>query len=126
MMTLDEVAEVMNVVVKEINILREAGQKEYAGGSNAFGNFERLAARLDLDRKQILWVYVTKHLDGIESYIKGHKSQREDIRGRINDVMVYLVLLRAMIDDSDNTKEKANAILIQQQRAMQNMPTGIR
>lgn len=84
----------------ELNFLREAGQKEYAGGDdNALGNFERLASQLNLDRKTVLWVYCAKHLDGITAYLRGHKSQREDVRGRINDVIVYLILLRAMVED---------------------------
>lgn len=87
---------------KEISFLRESGQKEYAGlDNNALGNFERLASMLSLDRKSILFVYAAKHIDGIVSYLNGHKSQREDIRGRINDVIVYMILLRAMIDEEE-------------------------
>jgi hypothetical protein len=87
---------------KELEFLRESGQKEYAGADeNALGNFERLALMLDINRESILWVYATKHLDGITSYLRGHKSQREDVRGRINDVIVYLILFRAMIDDKE-------------------------
>lgn len=98
-----EVAELFrNVFEKEIMALREAGQKEYAhDNSNAFSNFERVAADLGLNRKAVLWVYVRKHLDGIAAYLKGHKSQREDVRGRINDSLVYLLLLRAMIEDEE-------------------------
>lgn len=90
-------------VKRETTSLRESGQKEYAHGEdNAFGNFERLASMLDINRESILWVYATKHLDGITSYLKGHKSQREDVRGRINDVIVYLILLRGMIDQKES------------------------
>lgn len=86
----------------ELQFLRESGQKEYThADDNAFGNFERLANMLELDRKSILFVYAAKHLDGIVSYLRGHKSQREDIRGRINDVIVYLVLLRGMVDQEE-------------------------
>ena len=45
--------------------------------------------------------YLLKHIDGIMSYCKGHKSQREDVRGRIVDVIVYLTLLWGMIDQED-------------------------
>lgn len=41
----------------------------------------------------ILMVYLNKHLDGITAHINGHTSQREDVRGRIADAMVYLALL---------------------------------
>jgi len=43
-------------------------------------------------------VYLLKHIDGISSYIEGHRSQREDVSGRIQDSLVYLFLLWAMID----------------------------
>ena len=43
-------------------------------------------------------VYLLKHIDGISSYVDGHKSQREDVSGRITDAIVYLFLLWAMID----------------------------
>ena len=85
--------------------MREAGQKEYARNqNNAFANFERIANNLDTSREKILMVYLLKHIDGILSHINGHKSQREDVRGRITDVIVYLCLLWGMIDDFDNKR----------------------
>jgi len=100
MKTKDQVQEIFGQIWQEINKLREAGQKEYAGGENAFGNFERLATELNLTREKVLWVYFTKHLDGIRAYLNGHVSQRESIEGRINDAIVYLMLLRCMVQDS--------------------------
>lgn len=102
MKTRQDIANLLDTVVKEISFLREAGQKEYAHDEdNAFGNFERVARDLRLDRKQVLWVYVRKHLDGIVSAINGHVSQREPVSGRINDVIVYLILLRGMFEDEE-------------------------
>lgn len=79
--------------------LRKAGQQEYAGGERAFGNFERLAARTGASRETVLWIYLAKHLDGIEAWLKGHKSQREPVQGRIEDAIVYLILLHAMAEE---------------------------
>ncbi len=79
--------------------LRKAGQQEYAGGERAFGNFERLAARTGAARETVLWIYLTKHLDGVEAWLKGHKSQREPVQGRIEDAIVYLILLHAMAEE---------------------------
>ena len=82
--------------------MRAAGQKEYARKqNNAFANFERIANNLDLDKKEVLLVYLLKHIDGICAYVKGHKSQREDVRGRITDVIVYLCLLWGMVEEND-------------------------
>jgi len=84
----------------EIMSLRESGQKEYAHDEdNAFANFERVAVDLDIDRKMILWVLAMKHRDGIVAHLRGYESQREDVLGRINDLIVYLFILRGMIDE---------------------------
>jgi len=93
----------MNEVFGECRKLREQGQKEYAHKvDNSFRNFEALASELELDRKFVLWIYFRKHVDGIKAYITGHKSQREDVRGRINDAIVYLCLLRGMLDEEES------------------------
>lgn len=99
-MTLEQMAQVMEKMVEEERDTRAAGQKEYAHG-DAFGNFNRLAQQLKIDRKMVLWIYFMKHIDGILAYINGHKSQREDVRGRIKDARVYLTLLRGMIEEDE-------------------------
>lgn len=101
-MTKVELGKWMDVVFGECRGLREAGQKEYARREdNAFANFERVGERLQLTREQILLVYLEKHLDGINAWVSGHKSQREDVRGRINDAITYLCLLRGMVEESE-------------------------
>lgn len=105
-MTRDEMGLVMERVFAECTDLHDAGQKEYAhADDNAFANFERVGERLALTREQVLLVYAEKHFDGIHSYVQGHRSQREDIRGRINDMIVYLCLLRGMIDDNQAAED---------------------
>jgi hypothetical protein len=82
--------------------VRAAGQKEYARKtSNAFANFERVGENLGIDKKKVLLVYLLKHIDGVCSYVQGHKSQREDVRGRITDVIVYLCLLWGMVIEDE-------------------------
>lgn len=95
------VAQRFEQIWSRLHFLRQSGQKEYAGGDRAFGNFERLATALQLSREKILIVYATKHWDGIMAWLNGHKSQREDVRGRIRDVIVYLMLLHAMVDEAE-------------------------
>ena len=82
--------------------MREAGQKEYARKSdNAFANFERVGDNLNISREKVLLVYLLKHIDGICSFVEGHKSQREDVRGRLTDAIVYLCLLWGMVEEND-------------------------
>ena len=95
----------MDAVFTECGGLREAGQKEYARAEeNAFGNFERIAYWMEgmtITRETVLMVYALKHLDGILSYVGGHTSQREDVRGRINDFIVYMTILRGMVEENE-------------------------
>ena len=87
-------------ILPEITKTRDAGRKEYAHDEdNVFANFERVANALDTSREKVLMVYLLKHIDGISAYSKGHKSQREDVRGRLTDAIVYLMLLWGMVAD---------------------------
>jgi hypothetical protein len=101
-MTRKQMAAVMDKVFDECMALRDAGQKEYAHDEdNAFANFERVAKDLGIPREKVLWIFAMKHRDGIVAHINGHTSQRENVRGRINDLIVYLCLLRAMLDENE-------------------------
>ena len=86
--------------------MRAAGQKEYARkNNNAFANFERVGENLNIQREEVLLVYLLKHIDGICSFVKGHKSQREDVRGRLTDAIVYLCLLWGMINEEEEKRK---------------------
>lgn len=101
-MTQSEMAELLKHIQQEEMEVREAGQAEYAhDSSNAFRNFEAIADYLGLDRKEVLLVYAIKHMDGIVSWVRGHTSQREDIRGRIKDLRMYLALLWGMVEEEE-------------------------
>ena len=87
--------------IQQILKTRDDGQKEYARDvDNVFANFERVGSYVGIDKKQVLMVYLLKHIDGIMAYINGHKSQREGVEGRITDAIVYLLLLRGMVDEN--------------------------
>ena len=101
-MKLSKHNELMEQIWGKIVETRDQGQKEYAQNiNNVFANFERVGEQVHIDRQHVLWVYLAKHMDGIASFINGHKSQREDVRGRITDVIVYLGLLWGMIDEDE-------------------------
>ena len=105
-MNREGLAAVMEQVFEECRLLRAAGQKEYAHeDDNAFRNFESIAADLGMRRESVLYVYFKKHLDGIVAWINGHRSQREEVEGRINDAIVYLCILRGMVqEDKESAK----------------------
>jgi len=97
-----DMSKVMDRILKEVTTMRNAGQAEYShDNSDVFANFNRVSDLLEVDRKKVLMTYMLKHVDGIAAYVKGHKSQREDVTGRITDCVVYLMLLWAMIEEED-------------------------
>ena len=104
-MSKKEMEKLIQKIFLQIQKTREAGQKEYAQDKdNAFANFERVAEYVDSSREKVLMTYLLKHIDGISSFVMGHRSQRENVRGRITDAIVYLCLLWGMVDDTDNKR----------------------
>ena len=101
----EEMLEQIDYIFGEVKRIHTAGQKEYAmNEDNVFANFERISEQTGFDRKMVLWIYLMKHIDGIVAHINGHESQREDIRGRIKDSIVYLTLYWAMVEGEMGVK----------------------
>ena len=95
----EEMLEQIDYIFGEVKKVHTQGQKEYAmNEDNVFANFERISEQTGLDRKMVLWIYLMKHIDGIASYLKGHRSQREKVDGRLTDAIVYLCILWGMIE----------------------------
>ena len=97
-----EMLKQIDTIFKEVKTIHTQGQKEYAmDEDNVFANFNRISEQTGFDRKMILWIYLMKHIDGIASYLKGHRSQREKVQGRLTDAIVYLCILWGMIESED-------------------------
>ena len=98
-MNYKQLDKVIQSQIKQILKTREDGQKEYARNvSNVFANFQRVGKYVGVSQEKVLMVYLLKHIDGIMAHINGHKSQRENVEGRITDAIVYLLLLRGMVE----------------------------
>ncbi len=74
---------------------------EYAGDENRLENFVRNAIALGLEPEQVWAVYAGKHWDAIVQYIKDmqtgkERTRSESIEGRMDDMIVYLLLGKAM------------------------------
>ena len=92
-MTKDQFDHLFTSIIDQVKSTRDDGQKEYAHDEiNVFANFERTARQLNTTREKVLMTFLMKHMDGIVAHINGHESQREDIRGRVKDAIVYLTL----------------------------------
>ena len=111
-------------MLKEVKGTRDDGQKEYARtDDNVFANFDRVSDCIKIPREKALMVYLLKHIDGISSYLEGHKSQREDVSGRIKDAIVYLFLLWAMIDGEKQLDAIKEPLITSYQKKFKNGKT---
>tara|TARA_R110002020_G_scaffold45737_5_gene130679 strand:- start:1242 stop:1631 length:390 start_codon:yes stop_codon:yes gene_type:complete len=94
-------------MVSEVKETRDAGQKEYASSNDVFDDFVKTAELTGATPGMVLYTFLNKHMRGIGSFIRGYKSQRENVKGRIKDAIVYLFLLWAMVEEEEH-KEKLN------------------
>jgi hypothetical protein len=111
-MTYEQFHRIIEVMHQEEIEIGATKGKEYTQGDR-LDNFKRLAIEMKISPKQVLWVYLKKHLDSIASYIAVDAKSAtppvlsEPIEGRIKDARVYLSLLRGLIEE-----EKADARLV--------------
>ena len=83
-----------------LQVLTDSKGREYANSCDQLANFKRLSAQLGLTKEQVVMVYLAKHLDSIHSYVRNpDQDLSEPIQGRIHDAILYLVLLKACIDE---------------------------
>lgn len=91
----------------EVRHLAKAKGGEYSGDTDRLLNFRRNGRSLGLPMETIWAVYAAKHWDAIMQYIvdqrKGTDRVRlEPITGRIHDLLVYLLLLKAMVEETQD------------------------
>lgn len=103
----------LDQTIAEIKKLSVAKGGEYAGDSDRLANFRRNGANLGLPMETIWAVYAGKHWDAIMQYIRDERKGKtrtrlEPIAGRVDDLLVYLLLLKAMLDESTKPEGPAN------------------
>jgi hypothetical protein len=94
----------VDATVHQLKELSRLKGGEYAGDTDRLANFRRNAEALGLKQEQVWSVYAAKHWDAIMQYIKdvgaGKERERmESITGRADDLIVYLVLFKAIFED---------------------------
>ena len=107
MMHRQDMKKLIDDIFEEVLRVRDAGQTEYARDrDNVFANFERVASFTGTTREKALLTYMIKHIDGLCAYADGHRSQRENVRGRLTDIIVYCLLLWGMVEENDKYAEQ--------------------
>lgn len=96
--------------IENLKKLGELKGGEYAGDIDRLANFRRNGAAQELPMETIWSVYAAKHWDAIQQYIKDQRNGKvrermEPISGRIDDLIVYCILLKAMVEESERSQK---------------------
>lgn len=87
--------------IKELGVVKGG---EYAGDVDRLANFRRNAAAAGVTMEQCWQIYSGKHWDAIIQYIRDdavgkERTRAEPLEGRVDDLIVYLLLFKAMLDE---------------------------
>lgn len=78
------------------SILGSKGRDYTAGSANKLANFDDAAAFLGLEPRQVLGVYLYKHMASVLAYCQHGTLESEPIASRLADVINYCLLLHKM------------------------------
>ena len=100
-------ANLVTTTVASIKQLAELKGGEYAGDNDRLANFRRNALAADTTMEFVWRIYASKHWDAIMQYEldlrTGRVRQRlESIEGRIDDMIVYLILFKMMVRERES------------------------
>ena len=98
-MTFGDFEELYATMVAEEEDIATTKGREYVEGTDRLDNFKRIGRQFNIEPEVVLGVYMQKHFDAINSYIREGKTFSESIESRIMDARVYLALLRGLIKD---------------------------
>lgn len=96
----------LETAITQIKALSSLKGGEYAGDTDRLANFRRNAVALGLPMETVWAVYSAKHMDAIMQYVKdlntGRQRERlEPISGRVDDLIVYLLLFKAILEEHE-------------------------
>jgi len=105
--THDRWAALVEASYVQIKSLAQKKGGEYSGDDDRLLNFRRNGAALGLPMETVWAVYAGKHWDAIQQFIKDQRNGKErerlePIAGRVDDLLVYLLLFKAMLEESSN------------------------
>lgn len=104
------------------DLVRGLGQSkggEYSGDDDRLANFRRNGTDQGLPMETIWRVYAAKHWDAIGQYVQDRRNGKkrlrmESISGRVDDLITYLVLFKAMLDEHAEEDETRSTLTAQE------------
>lgn len=105
----DEFLALLEDTFTQIEALTATKGEEYAASDDQLANFKRSAEQAGITPEQVWLVFFNKHKDAITSYVKNlniiNRHPSEPIEGRIDDAILYLCLLKALIQERKGLQE---------------------
>ena len=106
-MNAEEFDKLTDAFLADLRGLQKTKGAEYCGSTDdRFGNFKRGADAIGLTPETVLWIYLSKHIDSLATYVKQltdgsslrdiESKLSEPIEGRIKDAINYLLLLAGL------------------------------
>ena len=82
---------------------------EYAAGSDRLENFKTNGLVFGVPPESVCGIFMDKHYRAIQSFIRTGIVYSEPIEGRIDDCILYLLLLKGIIKDKEVAQRIADS-----------------
>lgn len=106
---------------KMVTLTHTKGLEYRAGDDDQFANFKKQSVELNMPMEKVLMVYLSKHLDSIRNYVRNcpvshveHYDPKlsEPIEGRVDDAILYLILLRGMVRERKQERNDVQPVQV--------------
>lgn len=101
-MTKEDLLAFIKKEFKEIERLFKAKNGDYAPGNDALSNFKEAAITCGTTDYQAWFVYFFKHFIALQRWIRTGNMNTDTPKSRIQDMIVYLFLLMALLEENTN------------------------
>jgi len=102
-MTKSEFRDLLRSTYARLLLLSDTKGEEYSNGTDQLANFKRIGDQLGIDPAIVVMIAAEKHLDAIRYCVRHGGTLSEHIGGRLDDAILYLHLLHAVLDERDST-----------------------
>ena len=104
-MNLEDYLQIRMELIEFSDEVAASKREEYTGQSqDILYNFKRIADRLGMSPLQVWAVYFNKHVDSVNTFIKGEASVSEPMGSRFADMLNYLFLGICLIIEEEQTE----------------------
>lgn len=113
---------VVKQTIDSIAALLRVKGGEYAGSADRLANFKRGAALTGTTPLQVAFIYASKHYDSLANFVRrmadgSQLEMSEPIEGRLDDLINYCILMKAIIKEEGEVKIPFNNAEVTRQTA---------